>query len=164
MEVTVDWKEVPCIDRNSNITMFAIRFVIIEAGGGQSGGGISLVEGSAEVGGESTLGDLFGATNYSISVAAQNTRGEMGPYSAPIIVETLPCGNDKQSWNTMQFNRNPLLITFLYSLPCGAEQRGSHRSFDSVNICGHFAGLCGRGHHCCCRVLEVEERGVGPTR
>ena len=75
--VFVTWKHVDCIDRNSEISRYAVRPV----------GGTAV---NASISGTNyTAVGLTPSTNYSIEVAAVNSNGGVGPFSPPIFVMTL---------------------------------------------------------------------------
>ena len=77
--VFVTWKRVDCIDRNSEISRYAVRY-------GPFGGAAV----NASVSGTNyTAVGLTPSTNYSIEVAAVNSDGGIGPFSPPIFVRTL---------------------------------------------------------------------------
>ena len=77
--VFVTWKHVNCIDRNSEISRYTVRY-------GPVGGTAVNVSVS---GTNYTAVGRIPSTNYSIEVAAVNSDGGVGPFSPPIFVTTL---------------------------------------------------------------------------
>ena len=79
--VFVTWKRVDCIDRNSEISGYTVRYSPV--------GGTAV---NASVPGTThqtyTAVGLIPSTNYSIEVAAINSDGRVGPFSSPIFVRT----------------------------------------------------------------------------
>ena len=79
--VFVTWKRVDCIDRNSEISRYAVRYSPV--------GGTAV---NASVSGTNhltyTAVGLTPSTNYSIEVAAVNSDGGVGPFSPPVFVRT----------------------------------------------------------------------------
>ena len=79
--VFVTWRHVDCIDRNSEISRYAVRYGPV--------GGTAV---NASVSGTNHLAytavGLIPSTNYSIEVAAVNSDGGVGPFSPPIFVRT----------------------------------------------------------------------------
>ena len=94
-EITVQWREVPCIDRNGDIIGYTVRYYTI------SGSNITLRNYSDTV---TTLVDLTPFTNYSIEVAAFNVNGT-GPFSTLVYLRT----DSDSKWETT-------LSPFLYSI------------------------------------------------
>ena len=82
-EITLHWREVPCIDRNGGIIGYTVRYSI-------SGSNITLRNYSDTV---ATLVDLIPFTNYSIEIAAFNVNGT-GPFSTPVYMRT----DDDSKW------------------------------------------------------------------
>ena len=76
-KITIQWKELPCSDRNGDITGYTVRYSI-------SGSNITLRNYSDTA---ATLVDLIPFTNYSIEVAAVNDNGT-GPFSTPVYMRT----------------------------------------------------------------------------
>ena len=77
--VFVTWKHVDCIDRNSEISRYTVRYGPF--------GGVAV---NVSVSGTNyTAVGLTPSTNYSIEVAAVNSDGGVGPFSPPIFVRTL---------------------------------------------------------------------------
>ncbi len=85
--ITVQWDAVACIDRNSEITGYKLRYTGYEEAIPQSG----------DVGGTSTITGLSPLTSYSIEVAAVSDSG-IGPF-ASIIVRTPLYG--KATWQNI---------------------------------------------------------------
>ena len=85
--VFVTWKHVDCIDHNSDISRYAVRYGPV--------GGTAV---NASVSGTNhlayTLVGLTPSTNYSIEVAAVNSDGGVGPFSPPIFVTTLDLASE----------------------------------------------------------------------
>ena len=82
--VTIIWNSVPCLDRNSLITRYSVRY-------GRASSGVretAVVSGSATTGGTYTITGLTQFTNYSIGVAAVSDSGT-GPFTTAIFVKTL---------------------------------------------------------------------------
>ena len=79
--VFVSWERVDCIDRNSEISRYTVRYGPV--------GGTAV---NASVSGTNHLAytavGLTPSTNYSIEVAAVNSDGGVGPFSSPIFVRT----------------------------------------------------------------------------
>ena len=75
--ITLQWREVSCIDRNGDIIGYTVRYSI-------SGSNITLRHYSDTV---ATLVELIPFTNYSIEVAAVNVNGT-GPFSTPVYLRT----------------------------------------------------------------------------
>ncbi len=80
--ITVQWGAVPCIDRNSEITGYVLRYG--EASSDQREE--AVIAGSGDKGGTSTITGLSPLTSYSIEVAAVSDSG-IGPF-ASITVRT----------------------------------------------------------------------------
>ena len=85
--VFVTWKPVNCIDRNSEISRYAVRYSPV--------GGTAV---NVSVSGTNhlayTLVGLTPSTNYSIEVAEINSDGEVGPFSPPIFVTTFDLASE----------------------------------------------------------------------
>ena len=77
--VFVSWKRVDCIDRNSEISGYTVRY-------GPVGG--TAVNTSVFTHQTYTADGLTPSTNYSIEVAAVNSDGGVGPFSSPVFVRT----------------------------------------------------------------------------
>ena len=84
--ITVQWGAVPCMDQNSEITGYKIRYGPV---GSSQRTQTNVVTGSASTGGMYTLSGLIPFTNYSIEVTAVNSNGDTGPFTPPYFVETL---------------------------------------------------------------------------
>ena len=80
--VIVTWRHVDCIDRNSEILRYTVRY-------GPVGGTAVNVSVSGTNHLAYTLVGLTPSTNYSIEVAAVNSDGGVGPFSPPIFVRIL---------------------------------------------------------------------------
>ena len=85
--VFVTWRHVDCIDRNSEISRYTVRYGPV--------GGTAV---NASVSGTNHLAytavSLTPSTNYSIEVAAVNSDGGVGPFSPPIFVTTLDLASE----------------------------------------------------------------------
>ena len=85
--VFVTWKRVDCIDRNSEISGYTVRY-----------GPVGETAVNASISGTNhlayTLVGLTPSTNYSIEVAAVNSDGGVGPFSFPIFVRTLDLASE----------------------------------------------------------------------
>ena len=85
--VFVTWKHVDCIDRNSEISRYRVRY-----------GPVGRTAVNASVSGTNRLAytavGLTPSTNYSIEVAAVNSDGGVGPFSPPIFVMTLDLASE----------------------------------------------------------------------
>ena len=79
--VFVSWERVDCIDRNSEISGYTVRYGPV--GGTAVNDSVSGTNHLAY-----TAVGLFSSTNYSIEVAAVNSDGGIGPFSSPIFVRT----------------------------------------------------------------------------
>ena len=79
--VFVTWRHVDCIDRNSEISRYTVRYGPV--------GGTAV---NASVSGTNHLAytavGLTLSTHYSIEVAAVNSDGGVGAFSSPIFVRT----------------------------------------------------------------------------
>ncbi len=84
MNITVQWGTVVCIDRNSKITGYVLRFG--EASSDQREE--ETVPGSGDEGGMSTITGLTPYIEYAIEVAAVNSDSQTGPF-ADITAQTL---------------------------------------------------------------------------
>ena len=76
--ITIAWNSVNCTERNSNITGYVIRYAPPSSGGIDS----VTVAGTGDAGGRVTLDRLTPSTQYSIQVAAVNSDGAVGEFSA----------------------------------------------------------------------------------
>ena len=85
VSIIIRWDRVPCINRNSNITGYVVRY-------SENGG--STVDVTVSGTGQSdriyTATRLAPNTSYSIQAAAVNSTGEIGPFSTTVTVKTLP--------------------------------------------------------------------------
>ena len=80
--VTVQWGRVSCIDRNSEITGYTVRY-------GQTGSTTIVMEsGTSDSDRMFTASGLIPRTSYTFEVAAVSSEGT-GPFSPGITVETL---------------------------------------------------------------------------
>ena len=77
--ILVQWDKVPCIDQNSDITGYTVRY---EFGDQSSSVSITVTDRMA------SLTSLQPFANYSIQVAAVNSNDDMGPLSTPITEHT----------------------------------------------------------------------------
>ena len=84
-EITLQWREVPCIDRNGDIVGYTVCYSI-------SGSNNTILR-SASDKLAVTLVDLIPFANYSIEVAAVNVNGT-GPFSTPVYMRT----DDDSKW------------------------------------------------------------------
>ena len=85
ISITIRWGRVPCINRNSNITGYIVRY--------SKDGGRTVdvtVSGTGQSDRTYTATSLAPNTSYSIQVAAVNSTGEIGPFSTNVTVKTLP--------------------------------------------------------------------------
>ena len=82
--ITVAWDAVNCIDRNSVITGYEVRYTPPSASGNDS----VMVAGTGAAGGMITIDGLTPLTRYSIRVAAVNRVGDVGELSAALSVVT----------------------------------------------------------------------------
>ena len=83
--ITIQWGAVPCMDQNSEITGYKVRYGPV----GSSQRATDAVSGSASTGGTYTPTGLIPFTNYSIEVAAVNSNGDIGPYTLPGVHSTV---------------------------------------------------------------------------
>ena len=82
--VTIAWDAVNCIERNSNITGYVVRFTPPSTSGTNS----VMVAGTGDAGGMVTIDRLTPSTQYSIQVAAVNSDGNIGVLSSALSVQT----------------------------------------------------------------------------
>ena len=82
--ITVAWDAVNCIDRNSIIDGYEVRYTPPSTSGSDS----VMVSGMGDVGGMITIVGLTPFTRYSIRVAAVNRVGDVGVLSAALSVAT----------------------------------------------------------------------------
>ena len=81
--ITVQWGRVSCIDRNSEITGYTVRY-------GQTGSTTTVMEsvsGTSDSDRMFTASGLIPRTNYTFAVAAVSSEGT-GPFSTGVFVET----------------------------------------------------------------------------
>ena len=87
-EISVQWSGLStCRLVNGNIIKYRVRFRV-------SGGNETRemeTEGDWKEGGRVVLTGLIPLSNYSISVAALNQNGDVGPYSDPVTERTQNC-------------------------------------------------------------------------
>ena len=76
--ITITWEAVNCAERNSNISGYVVRYTPPSSGGIDS----VTVVGTGDAGGRVTIGGLNPSTQYSIRVAAVNSEGALGVFSA----------------------------------------------------------------------------------
>ena len=85
--ITIQWDQVPCIEQNSEIASYRVKYGIIAS--------------SDEV--RTVTAQMFSASGlipmstYSFQVAAVNHDNTEGPYSGPIEITT-PSGNVLPEW------------------------------------------------------------------
>ena len=79
--IVVVWGTVVCIDRNSNITGYTVRYTPSSSSG-------VIVAGTGESGGMLTIENLAPSTQYTIQVAAVSNNGAVGGFST-ISVQTI---------------------------------------------------------------------------
>jgi len=84
ISVTIAWDAVDCIERNSNITGYVVRFTPPSTSGNDS----VIVAGTGDAGGMVTIDGLAPSTQYSIQVAAVNSDGNVGVLSTALSVQT----------------------------------------------------------------------------
>ena len=87
--IFVQWDRVSCINRNSEITGYTIRY----APSGDAPSDIPIM-GTTRSDRTYTITALRVATSYTIMVAANPSGVTTGPFSDPIDVETLTFGKD----------------------------------------------------------------------
>ncbi|CAI8022098.1 Receptor-type tyrosine-protein phosphatase F [Geodia barretti] len=97
--ISVQWSGLsPCRLVNGVIVRYRVQYRAKSSG---------VVAGSKEVAGnwssgaETELSGLTPSTNYSIAVAAVNEQGDVGVYSHPVTVRTLPGSTSKESRNSV---------------------------------------------------------------
>ena len=84
-EISVQWSGLStCRLVNGNIIKYRVRFRV--SGGDETGE--METEGDWKEGGRVVLTGLIPLSNYSISVAALNQNGDVGPYSDPVTERT----------------------------------------------------------------------------
>ncbi len=94
--ITVQWGAVVCIDRNSEISGYVLRYG--EASSDQREE--AVIAGSGDEVGVSTITGLTPYTEYSIEVAAVNSDSQTGPF-VDITARTL---QDSRSINSVSFS------------------------------------------------------------
>ena len=82
--ITVAWDTVSCIERNSVITGYEVRYTPPSTSGSDS----VMVAGTGDAGGMVTIAGLTPSTLYSIQVAAVNSDGDVGVLSVALSVQT----------------------------------------------------------------------------
>ena len=83
--ILIRWGRVPCINRNSNITGYTVRY----SRGGGSTESVS-VSGTDQSERTYTATLLVPSTSYSIQVAAVTSTGATGPFSTTVTETTSP--------------------------------------------------------------------------
>ena len=85
VSIIIQWNRVPCINRNSNITGYTVRY---STGDGST---VSVsVSGTGQSERTYTATLLVPSTSYSIQVAAANSTGVTGPFSTNVTETTSP--------------------------------------------------------------------------
>ena len=84
VNVTIAWDAVNCIERNSNITGYVVRFTPPSTSGNDG----VMVAGTGDAGGMVTIDGLTPSTQYSIQVAAVNSDDRVGVFSTILNVQT----------------------------------------------------------------------------
>ena len=79
--ISVQWDEVPCLQQNSIITGYTVRYE--PASGGEPSN--EPITGTDRM---TSLTDLLPFTDYSIEVAAVNSNNDMGPFSTAVMEHT----------------------------------------------------------------------------
>ena len=79
--ITIEWDAINCIERNSNITGYVVRYTPPSSGGTDS----VTVAGAGDAGGRATIGGLAPSTQYSIRVAAVNSDGDVGVFTVTSV-------------------------------------------------------------------------------
>ena len=82
--ITIAWNAVNCIERNSNITGYVVRYTPSSTSGNDS----VMVAGTGDDGGMVTIDGLAPSTQYSIQVAAVNSNGSVELATASLNVTT----------------------------------------------------------------------------
>ena len=85
VSILIQWRRVPCINRNSNITGYIVSY-------SRGGGSTESVSVSGTDHGERTYTAtlLAPSTSYSIQVAAVTSTGATGPFSTTVTETTSP--------------------------------------------------------------------------
>ena len=91
--ITIAWNAVNCIEHNSNITGYVVRYTPPST----SGNDCVMVAGTGEAGGMVTIDGLTPNTQYSIQVAAVNSNGDVGVLSTALSVQTTPVTSKSRS-------------------------------------------------------------------
>ena len=81
--ITVQWGDVPCIDRNGNIIGYSVRYRV---NGSSDPLQTTLINDPSTR--QTEIPGLNSSTTYSIQIAATNSNGT-GPYSDPVNQLTL---------------------------------------------------------------------------
>ena len=82
--ITIAWGAVNCIERNSIITGYVVRYTPPSTSGNDS----VMVVGTGDAWGMVTIDGLVPSTQYSIQVAAVNSNGNVGVFSTALSVQT----------------------------------------------------------------------------
>ena len=77
--ITLQWKEVPCIHHNGDITGYSLQYGVVGSESTQN----MPVSGASTT--EATITGLVESTTYLIEVAAVNDGG-VGVYSKPLMI------------------------------------------------------------------------------
>ena len=93
ISITIAWDAVNCIERNSNITGYVVRYTPPSTSGNDS----VMVSGIGDAGGMVTIDGLAPSTQYSIQVAAVNSDGDVGVLSTALSVQTAPVASKSRS-------------------------------------------------------------------
>ena len=91
---TIQWGRVSCIDRNSEITGYTVRF-------GQTGSTTTVMEsvsGTSDSDRMFTASELIPRTSYTFEVAAVSSEGT-GPFNTGTTMETLEPESNYLKWN-----------------------------------------------------------------
>ena len=108
VSITIRWSPVPCINRNSNITGYTVRY---SRGGGSTESVSVSGTGQSERTYTATL--LVPSTSYSIQVAAVTSTGVTGPFSTTVNETTSP-PESRNCWlRTCVHGSNLKLMTHL---------------------------------------------------
>ena len=108
--ITVQWGRVSCIDRNSEITGYTVRY-------GQTGSTTTVMEsvsGTSDSDRMFTASGLIPLTDYTFKVAAVSSEGATGPFSTGTTMETLEPKSNYLKWNAA-INHLTFFLTLLYS-------------------------------------------------
>ena len=82
--ITIAWDAVSCIERNSNITGYVVRYTPPSTSGTDS----VMVSGTGDAGGMVTIDGFTPSAQYFIQVAAVNSDGDIGVLSTVLTVQT----------------------------------------------------------------------------